>query len=343
MGETNRIFNPLPSEEDRTLGKDLRPSSLDEYIGQRQVKENLKVFIEAAKARGEPIDHVLLCGPPGLGKTTLAMIVAKEMGVNIKITSGPAIDRPGDMAAILTGLEKGDILFIDEIHRLHPQVEEVLYPAMEDYCIDVIVGQGPGAKTLRVKLSPFTLIGATTRMGMLTSPLRSRFGVILRLDFYTPEELTLIVKRSAAILGVEIDDEGAFEIARRSRGTPRIANRLLKRVRDFAQVKGKGIITKEIADMALKMMEIDEAGFDSVDRKLLLAIIDHFNGGPVGIETLAVAVGEEKRTLEEVYEPYLIQEGYIKKTPRGRVATEKAYRFFGRVKPKQQTLFMDDL
>ena len=342
MGETDRIFNPLPDEEDRALSRSLRPSTLDEYIGQARVKENLRVFIEAAKARGEPIDHILLCGPPGLGKTTLAMIIAREMGVNIKITSGPAIDRAGDMAAILTALEKGDILFIDEIHRLHPHVEEVLYPAMEDYCIDVVVGQGPGAKTLRVKLSPFTLIGATTRMGMLTSPLRSRFGVILRLEFYTPEELALIVKRSAAILGVEIDDGGAYEVAKRSRGTPRIANRLLKRVRDFAQVKGEGVITKEIADMALKMMEIDEAGFDSVDRKLLLAIIEHFNGGPVGIETLAVAVGEEKRTLEEVYEPYLIQEGYIKKTPRGRVATEKAYRFFGKTKLTQKSLFREE-
>ncbi len=342
MGEADRIFNPLPDEEDRALSKSLRPLTLDEYIGQARVKENLRVFIEAAKARGEPIDHILLCGPPGLGKTTLAMIIAREMGVNIKITSGPAIDRAGDMAAILTALEKGDILFIDEIHRLHPHVEEVLYPAMEDYCIDVVVGQGPGAKTLRVKLSPFTLIGATTRMGMLTSPLRSRFGVILRLEFYTPEELALIVKRSAAILGVEIDDGGAYEVAKRSRGTPRIANRLLKRVRDFAQVKGEGVITKEIADMALKMMEIDEAGFDSVDRKLLLAIIEHFNGGPVGIETLAVAVGEEKRTLEEVYEPYLIQEGYIKKTPRGRVATEKAYRFFGKTKLTQKSLFREE-
>ncbi len=340
----NRYLNPLPDDDERALSS-IRPQSLSEFIGQDQVKQNLKVFIEAAKLRGEPIDHILLCGPPGLGKTTLASIIAREMGVNIRITSGPAIERAGDLAAILTGLEEGDILFIDEIHRLHPHVEEILYPAMEDYAIDVIVGQGPGAKTLRVKLCRFTLIGATTRMGMLTSPLRNRFGVILRLQFYSVEELTQIIKRSASILKVAIDDEGAAEIARRSRGTPRIANRLLRRVRDYADVKGNGVITQEIAREALKMMEIDEAGFDTVDRKLLLTIIDHFNGGPVGIETLAVSVGEEKRTLEEVYEPYLIQEGFIKKTPRGRVATEKAYRYFGRSLPretKQQKLPIEE-
>ncbi|BAT71117.1 Holliday junction DNA helicase RuvB [Thermosulfidibacter takaii ABI70S6] len=341
----NRFLNPLPDDEEKGLGTLIRPQSLEEYIGQSQIKENLKVFIEAAKRRGEPIDHVLLCGPPGLGKTTLAMIIAKEMGVNIRITSGPAIERAGDMAAILTGLEDGDVLFIDEIHRLHPHVEEILYPAMEDFAIDVVVGSGPGAKTLRVKLPRFTLVGATTRMGMLTSPLRNRFGVILRLQFYEVEELVTIIKRSARILGVTIEDSGAYEIARRSRGTPRIANRLLRRVRDYAEVKGDGVITQKVAHEALSLMEIDEAGFDTVDRKLLLTIIDHFNGGPVGIETLAVSVGEEKRTLEEVYEPYLIQEGFIKKTPRGRVATEKAFRYFGRTYPaslRQQKLPIEE-
>ena len=325
----SRFLDPNPAEEDRGLN-DLRPRTLDEYIGQERIKENLRVFIEAAKRRGEPMDHVLLCGPPGLGKTTLAVIIANELGVNIRITSGPAIERAGDMAAILTSLEEGDILFIDEIHRLHPAVEEILYPAMEDFAIDVVVGSGPGAKTLRVRLSRFTLIGATTRMGMLTSPLRNRFGVILRLEYYSVDELVQIIERSASILGVRVDRDGAYEIARRSRGTPRIANRLLKRVRDFAEVEGDGVITAQIAQRALSMMEIDEFGFDAIDRRLIEVIVDHFNGGPVGIETLAVSVGEEKRTLEEVYEPYLIKEGFIKKTPRGRVATEKAYRYLGR-------------
>ncbi len=325
----SRFLDPNPAEEDRGLN-DLRPRTLDEYIGQERIKENLRVFIEAAKRRGEPMDHVLLCGPPGLGKTTLAVIIANELGVNIRITSGPAIERAGDMAAILTSLEEGDILFIDEIHRLHPAVEEILYPAMEDFAIDVVVGSGPGAKTLRVRLSRFTLIGATTRMGMLTSPLRNRFGVILRLEYYSVDELVRIIERSASILGVRVDRDGAYEIAKRSRGTPRIANRLLKRVRDFAEVEGDGVITAQIAQRALSMMEIDEFGFDAIDRRLIEVIVDHFNGGPVGIETLAVSVGEEKRTLEEVYEPYLIKEGFIKKTPRGRVATEKAYRYLGR-------------
>ena len=325
----SRFLDPNPAEEDRGLN-DLRPRTLGEYIGQERIKENLRVFIEAAKRRGEPMDHVLLCGPPGLGKTTLAVIIANELGVNIRITSGPAIERAGDMAAILTSLEEGDILFIDEIHRLHPAVEEILYPAMEDFAIDVVVGSGPGAKTLRVRLSRFTLIGATTRMGMLTSPLRNRFGVILRLEYYSVDELVRIIERSASILGVRVDRDGAYEIARRSRGTPRIANRLLKRVRDFAEVEGDGVITAQIAQRALSMMEIDEFGFDAIDRRLIEVIVDHFNGGPVGIETLAVSVGEEKRTLEEVYEPYLIKEGFIKKTPRGRVATEKAYRYLGR-------------
>ncbi len=325
----SRLLDPLPSDEDRGIAQSIRPRRLSDYIGQEQVKRNLAVFIEAAKRRGEPMDHVLLCGPPGLGKTTLAMIIAGELGVNIRITSGPAVERPGDMAAILSGLEEGDVLFIDEIHRLHPQVEEILYPAMEDFVIDVVVGQGPGAKTLRVKLPRFTLVGATTKMGMLTSPLRNRFGVVLRLNFYSVDELVAIVKRSASIMGIPVEDDGAYEIARRSRGTPRVANRLLRRVRDFAEVEGEGVITGEIARRALEMMEIDSEGFDSLDRKLLRTIIEDFGGGPVGIETLAVSVGEEKRTLEEVYEPYLIQQGFIKKTPRGRVATAKAYRYFG--------------
>ncbi len=325
----SRLLDPLPSDEDRGIAQSIRPRRLSDYIGQEQVKRNLAVFIEAAKRRGEPMDHVLLCGPPGLGKTTLAMIIAGELGVNIRITSGPAVERPGDMAAILSGLEEGDVLFIDEIHRLHPQVEEILYPAMEDFVIDVVVGQGPGAKTLRVKLPRFTLVGATTKMGMLTSPLRNRFGVVLRLNFYSVDELLAIVKRSASIMGIPVEDDGAYEIARRSRGTPRVANRLLRRVRDFAEVEGEGVITGEIARRALEMMEIDSEGFDSLDRKLLRTIIEDFGGGPVGIETLAVSVGEEKRTLEEVYEPYLIQQGFIKKTPRGRVATAKAYRYFG--------------
>ncbi len=320
------------SYEELPFELDIRPKSLDEYIGQDRIKDNLRVFIEAARKRGEPLDHVLLCGPPGLGKTTLAIVIAKEIGADIKITSGPVIERSGDLAAILTGLNHGDILFIDEIHRLHPQVEEILYPAMEDYKIDVVVGQGPGAKTLRVKLAKFTLIGATTRMGLLTSPLRNRFGVILRLDYYSIDDLTKIVKRSAHILGIEVDEGGALEIAKRSRGTPRIANRLLKRVRDYAQIKGEGVITAEIASVALAMMDIDHEGFDVIDRKFLFTIVEKFDGGPVGIETIAASIGEEKRTLEEVYEPYLIKEGFIKKTPRGRVATSKAYRYVGKIR-----------
>ena len=307
----------------------LRPRTLTEYIGQKKAKENLSVFIDAAKLRNEPLDHVLLHGPPGLGKTTLSGIIANEMGVNIRVTSGPAIEKPGDLAALLTNLSENDILFVDEIHRLNRQVEEILYPAMEDYAIDIIIGKGPSANSIRLDLPRFTLIGATTRAGQLSAPLRDRFGVILRLELYTPEELGLIVTRSAGILNVPIEPEGAAEIAKRSRGTPRIANRLLRRVRDFAQVRAGGVITRNVADLALTALEVDELGLDAVDRRMLRSIIRHYGGGPVGLETLAATVGEEAVTLEDVYEPYLMQKGFLTRTPRGRCVTRLAYEHLG--------------
>ena len=307
----------------------LRPKTLGEYIGQKKAKENLQVFIQAAKLRNEPLDHVLLHGPPGLGKTTLSGIIANEMGVNIRITSGPAIEKPGDLAALLTNLQENDILFVDEIHRLNRQVEEILYPAMEDYAIDIIIGKGPSANSIRLDLPRFTLIGATTRAGQLSAPLRDRFGVTLRLELYTPDELALIVKRSAGILEVPIEDAGAMEIARRSRGTPRIANRMLRRVRDFAQVKAGGIITRQVADEALTALEVDHLGLDAVDRRMLHSIIDNYRGGPVGLDTLAATINEESVTLEDVYEPYLMQLGFLTRTPRGRCVTVKAYQHLG--------------
>lgn len=329
-----RVISTQIQEEDMKIEKSLRPQTLEDYIGQEKVKANLKVYIEAAKGRGEPLDHVLFYGPPGLGKTTLAGIIANEMGVHMKVTSGPAIAKPGEMAAILSNLQEGDLLFVDEIHRLNRQVEEVLYPAMEDYAIDIMMGKGASARSIRLDLPKFTLVGATTRAGLLTAPLRDRFGVVHHLEFYEPEELKIIVTHSAAKLGVEIDEEGAFELARRSRGTPRLANRLLKRVRDFAQVKYDGKIDKHVASFALDLLEVDKMGLDMNDRNILGAIIHKFHGGPVGLDTLAASIGEDAGTIEDVYEPYLVKNGFLNRTPKGRVATDLAYRHFGIAKPE---------
>lgn len=326
----DRLITAQTTNEDGTLDVSLRPKVLEEYVGQVKIKENLKVFIGAARGRGESLDHVLFYGPPGLGKTTLAHIIAAEMGVNIKSTSGPVIEKPGDLAAVLTNLEPGDVLFIDEIHRLSPVVEEILYPAMEDYQLDIMIGQGPSARTIKLDIPRFTLVGATTRAGLLSSPLRDRFGVLSRLEFYSHEELATIVRRSAGILRVKIDDDGAMEIARRSRGTPRIANRLLRRVRDFAEIDGNGTITTSMADQALLRLEVDRKGFDHMDRLLLETIIGKFAGGPVGLDTLAAAIGEEKGTIEDVIEPFLLQQGFINRTPRGRIATHLAYTHLNR-------------
>lgn len=338
---SDRLISATPDHEDDPFDVSLRPQALSEYVGQSKAKENLQVFIDAARGRNEALDHVLFYGPPGLGKTTLANIVANEMGVSIKSTSGPVIEKPGDLAAVLTNLEEGDVLFIDEIHRLSPVVEEILYPAMEDYQLDIMIGQGPSARTIKLDIPRFTLVGATTRAGLLSSPLRDRFGVISRLEFYSIAELTTIVERSASLLEIKATKEGANEIARRSRGTPRIANRLLRRVRDFAQVKGDGTVNRELADSSLLRLEVDAKGFDHMDRILMLTILDKFGGGPVGLDTLAAAIGEERDTIEDVIEPFLIQQGYLNRTPRGRMATQLAIKHFDR--PLAAGVGQDDL
>lgn len=329
-----RLLSGESAYEDSDLEYSLRPQTLRQYIGQDKAKHNLEVFIEAAKMREETLDHVLLYGPPGLGKTTLANIIANEMGVNVRTTSGPAIERPGDLAAVLTALQPGDVLFIDEIHRLHRSIEEVLYPAMEDFCLDIVIGKGPSARSVRLDLPPFTLVGATTRAGALSAPLRDRFGVLSRLEYYTVDQLSEIVERTAEVFEVEIDSLAALEIARRARGTPRIANRLLRRVRDFAQVRGNGTVTMEITKMALELLQVDKLGLDHIDHKLLLGIIEKFRGGPVGLETVSATIGEESHTIEDVYEPYLLQIGFLQRTPRGRIVTPLAYEHFGMEMPK---------